>query len=86
MPSPKFRAITSMYSDFDSLARESDRAIYGLMQFALSRMRRGILPKSLRLDRFEVERAENYVTIHLYSGEKEKGRFTFVPPPTFSRH
>lgn len=83
MPTNKIRAVTVVYLDFDSLAKCTDDAIFGRMRFAQSLSKERIFPKTLKCDRYRVERAHNFVTIHLFNGDAEKARFSFVPPPTF---
>lgn len=80
---PKIHAVTAVYLDFDSLSNCTDDAIFGRMRFALSLSKKRLFPRSLKCDRYRVERGRNFVTIHLLHGDAEKAQFSFVPPPAF---
>lgn len=80
---PKIHAVTAVYLDFDSLSKCTDDAIFGRMRFALSLSKKRLFPRTLKCTQYRVERAQNFVTIHLLDGDAEKARFSFVPPPTF---
>ena len=75
--------VSFVIMNFDEMKRYDDNGIinYLAMTFRLSRKR--ILPKSVRYDSARVSRVENAVTVHLYLGNKETARVSFVP--AFSR-
>jgi len=78
--SSKIHAVTVIHLDVGSLASGSDQAILGHMRFALSHSKKRLFPKTLKCDRYRIERAVNRVTIRMYNGDAETARFSFVPP------
>jgi hypothetical protein len=73
--------ISFVIINFDEVKRYDDHGIVNhlTMTFRLSRKR--ILPKSVRYNSARVNR----VTVHLYLGDKESARVSFIPGPDFSR-
>jgi len=76
--------VTVTHLDFASIARSSDQEIVRQFQITCGLSKKRIFKKSVRYDRCQVVRGENFVTIRFYLGDVETARFSFVLSPSFA--